>query len=74
MILRWFLIIGSPVETWALYDSEKHNNPLNWDTPLIGFIERKKDESWDCFCKNSSVGNEKTKKGAMSRVLKGVVG
>ena len=68
----WYFIVGGSSRIWALYDEEKHavGSALDWNQPtgLLGFIERKKDGSWDCFAMRYC-GNEPNKKHAMEKVV-----
>jgi len=67
----WHYIVCAPSQIWALYKNEQPEktvfDPNTWDTPLLGFIVRQGDGSWECFV-NGWVGNEPNKIYAMIRV------
>ena len=66
--MNWYFIKGAPQTMWALYKNEKTINDPAWSHDLLGWIERTKDGSWNCFALNW-VGNEPNKKYAKEKIL-----
>ena len=47
--LNWVTVLSSTKKLVALYSDSTSCNPEDWDTLLLGFIERRGDGSWDVF-------------------------
>ena len=64
----WYFIRGAPNKMWALYDKTKYEKGLTFSSGLVGWVERTKSGSWDCFYGNKYMGNEPNKKYAMKLI------
>ena len=71
MKTMWYYITGAPNRMWALYKNEKPTGHKldQFDTDLLGFVERKEDGSWDCYTK-IWIGNEPDRRSAATFVQK----